>query len=112
MILHLTKLEPKRMTVPCLQNIGSCEYDVCEMIKNHQTEFCPMFPPHAQCGCPLKKAVYSLTDAPVAIPDFGEIFAKILQGGYEGNITFIDKSSGTEVGCIAITFQIEPSELL
>ncbi|GFX92007.1 hypothetical protein TNCV_5004711 [Trichonephila clavipes] len=68
-----------------------------------------MFPNPNECGCPMKRGSYSMKDAPMALPNFGEIFAKILQGDYEGNITFIDKSSNKQLGCIAIGFQIEPS---
>ncbi|GFT34834.1 uncharacterized protein NPIL_494211 [Nephila pilipes] len=108
MKMSLMKLEPRRMKVPCLQDIGSCTYDVCDMIKNHKDTFCPMFPDPKDCGCPMKANSYFMKNAFVPIPDFGEIFAKILQGGYEGNITFIDGSTNTEVGCVAMTFQIVP----
>ncbi|GFR29335.1 retrovirus-related Pol polyprotein from transposon TNT 1-94 [Trichonephila clavata] len=91
------------------EDSDKCTYDVCEMITNHRSEFCPMFPNPNECGCPMKKGSYSLRDAPVVLPNFGEIFAKILKGDYEGNITFIDKSSNKQLGCIAIGFQIEPS---
>ncbi|XP_055927794.1 ganglioside GM2 activator-like isoform X2 [Argiope bruennichi] len=109
MKMDLIKLDPRKMNVPCLDNIGSCSYDVCELIQNHRSEFCPMFPNPDECGCPMKAGYYSLKNAPVVLPDFGEIFVKILKGHYEGNITFTDKNSNKQVGCIAITFEIEPS---
>lgn len=52
------------------------------MIQNHKDQFCPMFPPKATCGCPMKKSKYSLQKAVVALPDFGQIFAKILKVSY------------------------------
>lgn len=110
MTLKLTKLDPKVMPVPCLKNIGSCSYDVCEMIQNHKDKFCPMFPPGIECGCELKKSDYNLKNAEVDLPNFGEIFAKILEGHYNGTITFDDTNTKTEVGCIAVTFEIKPSE--
>ncbi|KAG8201349.1 hypothetical protein JTE90_016826 [Oedothorax gibbosus] len=109
MKLDLTKLQPRKMTVPCLQDIGSCTYDVCSIINNHKESFCPAFPDPTKCGCPMKAATYSLKNVGVAIPNFGEIFVNILKGGYEGKITFHDKSSGTEIGCVAITFEIVPA---
>ncbi|KAF8785881.1 Ganglioside GM2 activator like protein [Argiope bruennichi] len=108
-ILYPGNVNPRKMNVPCLDNIGSCSYDVCELIQNHRSEFCPMFKNPDECGCPMKAGYYSLKNAPVVLPDFGEIFVKILKGHYEGNITFTDKNSNKQVGCIAITFEIEPS---
>ncbi|CAL1287327.1 unnamed protein product [Larinioides sclopetarius] len=109
MRLNLIKLDPRRMNVPCLESIGSCSYDVCGMIENHRSVFCPAFPNPDDCGCPMKVGTYNVKDALVAIPDFGQIFVKILQGHYEGNITFVDKATNTQLGCCAMTFEITPS---
>lgn len=49
------------------------------MIENHKDSFCPMFPPSVKCGCPMKTSLYHLKNALVVLPNFGEIFAKILQ---------------------------------
>ncbi|GIX97905.1 uncharacterized protein CEXT_389401 [Caerostris extrusa] len=111
MALNLTKLNPRVMHVPCMEDIGSCTYDVCTMIQNHRSEFCPMFPNPDECGCPIKVGSYFMKDGFVAIPDFGQLFVKILQGNYEGTITFTDTSSNTQHGCIAIKFEITPSTM-
>ncbi|GBL96505.1 hypothetical protein AVEN_229947-1 [Araneus ventricosus] len=78
MKLDLIKLDPRRMSVPCLDNIGSCTYDICEMIENHRSEFCPMFPNPTRLRM-SNSLIFLMKDAPVAIPDFGEVFVKILE---------------------------------
>ncbi|GFT26181.1 hypothetical protein NPIL_234011 [Nephila pilipes] len=54
-------------------------YDVCEMIKNHKDTFCPILSDPNECSCPMKTGSYFMKNAFIVIPDFGEIFAKILQ---------------------------------
>ena len=68
--LDLQKVDPFPMTVPCLEGVGSCEYDICKvmmrmmimmmmMMYMHQIitdagdSLCQYFPESQPCGCPL-----------------------------------------------------------
>ena len=51
--MDLKKVTPFPMTVPCLDGVGSCEYEICPMILDLADSLCPAFPPSQPCGCPL-----------------------------------------------------------
>merc|ERR1712126_264212 len=51
--LDLHKITPFPMTVPCLNGVGSCEYELCPMIEDMADTVCPSFPENQPCGCPL-----------------------------------------------------------
>merc|ERR1712060_767335 len=50
--INLHKDTPFPMTVPCLNGVGSCEYELCPMIED-MADTCPSFPEGQPCGCPL-----------------------------------------------------------
>merc|ERR1739845_130396 len=50
--LDLHKITPFPMTVPCLNGVGSCEYELCPMIEDMADTVCPSFPENQPCGCP------------------------------------------------------------
>merc|ERR1712059_141696 len=45
--MKIQKLTPFPMTVPCLNGIGSCEYEICPMIVNDPDTWCTAFPDSA-----------------------------------------------------------------
>ena len=72
--LDLQKVDPFPMTVPCLEGVGSCEYDICkvmmmmmmmttmmmimmmyilQIITDAGDSLCQYFPDSQPCGCPL-----------------------------------------------------------
>ena len=53
--LVLEKVTPFPMTVPCLDGVGSCEYDICKIIENSADTLCTFFPENQPCSCPLLK---------------------------------------------------------
>ena len=70
--LDLQKVDPFPMTVPCLEGVGSCEYDICkvmmmmmmmmvmimymrQIITDAGDSLCQYFPESQPCGCPLLK---------------------------------------------------------
>merc|ERR1712203_636562 len=50
--MDLKKIAPFPMTVPCLDGVGSCEYDICSYIENMSDILCPAFPAYQPCSCP------------------------------------------------------------
>ena len=59
MKLDLKKLTPFEMTVPCLNGVGSCVYDLCEIISNTPS-LCDALPEYQPCSCPLLKGEMNL----------------------------------------------------
>lgn len=103
--VRVDKLEPQRMPVPCLNGAGSCEYNVCDhIITGHSDIFCSL----GSCSCPLKAKSYSGSSLHYTLPRIGgPVFAKILQGNFEGNVTFYNKVTSRVYGCLGIKFNIK-----
>merc|ERR1712080_814617 len=53
-VMEIKKLTPFPMNVPCLNGIGSCEYEICPIIEAGVDTWCPSFPESQPCGCPLQ----------------------------------------------------------
>lgn len=106
--LRLQKLEPRQMTVPCFRRFGSCSYDVCQMITNYPSLLCPTFPQGERCGCRAQPGRYLADLIPVALPNFGSIIGKIMQGNYNGNATLLN-ARGKTLGCLEFDFAIKNS---
>lgn len=104
--LRLNKLEPRRMRVPCFRRFGSCSYDVCQMIFDYPETICPMFPSGINCDCEAPAGTFVSNRTPMKLPNFGRMFHRIMQGNYEGNATFVDRS-GTTIGCLQLLFSIK-----
>ncbi|XP_074599205.1 uncharacterized protein LOC141853688 [Brevipalpus obovatus] len=103
--LTLIKLEPERMLVDCINGIGSCVYDVCnELLPNNQVTFCQL----GICQCPFTMKKYASTSLPYQIQDLGgPVFGAIMQGNFEGNITFFNKLDNKIYGCLGMKFKIQ-----
>ena len=57
MKLDLKKIDPFPMTVPCLDGVGSCDYDICQIITDMGATVCDHFPEGQPCGCPLLQVI-------------------------------------------------------
>merc|ERR1719270_27740 len=51
--MDLTKMEPFPLDVPCLNGLGSCEYDFCKILVDNGDQLCDQMPEGQPCGCPL-----------------------------------------------------------
>ena len=105
--IRVDKLEPQRMPVPCLSGVGSCQYDACtQIIQANPGIFCSL----GSCSCPLEAKSYTASQLEYSLPRLGgPVFAKILQGNFEGNITFFNRISSREYGCLGMKFTIKAS---
>merc|ERR1719516_814119 len=72
--MNLNKLTPSPMHVPCLNGVGSCEYELCPMITDMGDQLCPSFPPGRPCGCPLKAGEITIVGLQLPVQDMGPIF--------------------------------------
>lgn len=96
------KLDHPSVTIPCIGNIGSCDYtDICSL-----SQMIPSCPPQfvaagVPCQCPFQKGNYTLP------PLTQEIDASVfLPGEYTAKAT-ITSSSGVQMGCYIITVEFE-----
>jgi len=106
--LKLQKLEPFPMTVPCLNGIGSCPYDLCPMIVDMADVLCPSFPESQPCGCPLLAGEMNLPGLVVPVPDMGPILGAVMEGSYEATASFYGASNPDKsLGCIILAFSLE-----
>merc|ERR1712055_948638 len=108
MFLDLKKLTPFEMKVPCLNGVGSCEYDMCEMIENSADTLCPIFSPSQPCGCPLLAGDMDLKGVTMEIQDMGSILGPVMEGGYWANATMYGTSNPEKLlGCVIFEFELE-----
>jgi len=101
--LALKKLDPFPLNVPCVNGLGSCEYDGCKIIES----LCDTLPPNVPCKCPMPAGHYVFQDVPFKIPDMGFVMDKLMAGSYSGEITFYSKAAPqTLVGCFDMDFKL------
>ena len=108
MFLDLQKITPFPMKVPCLDGVGSCEYDMCEYLVNMSEYLCPGFPDYQPCSCPLLKGDFILENVQTPVPDMGPILGAVMEGGYEATATLYGLSNPDKIlGCMKMTFSLK-----
>merc|ERR1712223_1166523 len=102
--MDLTKLEPFPLDVPCLNGLGSCEYDFCKILVDNGDQLCDQMPPGQPCHCPLLKNEWDMKGVTVPIPDFG-LLNNLMVGSYKSRATFYGKSTpDNKVGCMEFEY--------
>ena len=106
--MDLHKLTPFPMTVPCLNGVGSCEYEICPMIENMADSLCPSFPENQPCSCPLLAGEMELYGVQTPVQDMGPILGAVMEGEYEATATFYAESNKDRIlGCVEFTFALK-----
>jgi len=101
--LKLQKLDPFPLNVPCMNGLGSCEYDGCKVLES----LCNTLPPNVPCKCPMPAGHYEFKDVPFKIPDMGALMDKLMAGSYKGEISFYSKATPSNlVGCFDMEFKL------
>merc|ERR1712126_386370 len=101
--LRLQKYQPFPLNVPCMNGIGSCDYDGCKVLD----KLCNTLPPNIPCKCPMPAGHFVFDGVKFKIPDMGKIMDKLMAGKYKGEIKFYGKSVGSDkpVGCFDMDFE-------
>ncbi|XP_064490283.1 uncharacterized protein LOC135401691 [Ornithodoros turicata] len=102
MKMMLYKLEPFRMPVPCWSKFGSCTYNVCQLINKHKDVLCPSVNGERDCACPIPAGTYRNAEFDIALPRFMKLLATILQGNYDGDLTFYNDDTKKIYGCVGM----------
>merc|ERR1711962_216239 len=106
--MAIKKLTPFPMNVPCLNGIGSCEYEICPMIEAGVDTWCPSFPENQPCGCPLKAGEIVLNGIELPVQDMGPVLGPLMEGDYRATATFYGASAKDEIlGCVEFTFTLK-----
>ncbi|CAG0886256.1 unnamed protein product [Cyprideis torosa] len=107
--LNLKKLDPD-LTVPCLDGIGSCTYDVCPLFDVAGDLLCAIFPNPDECQCPIPSGSYGTQPGSplvLEVPYIDDIITAILVGRFEGTMTFHRPSTPDEaLGCLLLKFEL------
>jgi ganglioside GM2 activator len=104
--LKLVKQDPFPLEVPCLDGLGSCEYDICSIILNLEDTLCPAFPVGQPCSCPLMAGDFTISGAKIPVPDFGPILSALMVGRYKAKAELYGASDpDNKVGCIDFEFK-------
>ena len=82
--LDLEKVTPFPMTVPCLDGVGSCEYDICKIIENSADTLCTFFPENQPCSCPLLKGEMEIDGLELEV----QVKAKLIKCKNRGYLYF------------------------
>jgi len=102
--LDLQKQDPFPLDVPCLNGLGSCEYDICSIIESNSEQFCPAFPDFQPCHCPLLKGHFQMSGVKLDVPSFGAL-DYLMVGSYKARATFYGKSTSDRLlGCMEFDF--------
>jgi len=106
--LDLHKITPFPMTVPCLNGVGSCEYELCPMIEDMADIVCPSFPEGQPCGCPLLAGDMHLDGIEMPVQDMGPILGEVMKGSYRATAMLYGASAPDKtLGCIEFTFTLD-----
>jgi len=105
--MDLKKLTPFPMTIPCLNGIGSCEYEACPLIEEG-TPICDALPDTQPCHCPLLAGNFRMNDVKIPVQDMGPVLGPLMEGGYSAKMTWYGASDKDNIlACLDMTFTLK-----
>lgn len=94
------KIGPNFIEIPCIDHLGSCTYNICDLLEEVQT--CPqkLVDHGIHCKCPYKQGAYSMPgiSATIGAP-------VLFNGEYNATATLMT-SGGAFAGCYKATFKV------
>eukprot|EP00118_Oscarella_pearsei_P007746 m.38674 g.38674 ORF g.38674 m.38674 type:complete len:210 (+) comp32625_c0_seq1:64-693(+) len=94
------------ITVPCIENIGSCTYDdVCSLIPPLSECPPPLSTYGIPCQCPLKQGSYAIPSYSVDIPEISGLPSWLSNGDYHLKAAL--STNGKSVGCYEAYVSLE-----
>lgn len=90
-------------TIPCVSNVGSCNYDVCNLLSQtfivNGVKTCPaqLNANNIPCTCPIMAGTYTLNPSVFDIPELAGIWTVFASGDYHVHATVLE--NGVQTGC-------------
>ncbi|KAK3098175.1 hypothetical protein FSP39_016882 [Pinctada imbricata] len=108
-VLIKKKLLGNYQKVPCVANVGSCTYDVCDLIGEGSNDQCADYylKNHFPCHCPLPNGTFSFAPTSFTIPEATGAFSWIASGEYTVDVQLVDESTKEEKGCYHVDIELE-----
>ncbi|XP_022291336.2 ganglioside GM2 activator-like [Crassostrea virginica] len=98
--VHIQKHALFWITVPCISNVGSCSYNLCELLGPNTTECAPQLrSQNLPCHCPFQPGTYTLHPATFQIPQMSGVWSWLASGDYRVDAKIVDTNTGEEVAC-------------
>ena len=94
------KNEDLDFDIPCINDLGSCTYKVCEIYEKYRKELCRTLD---ICHCPTEAGeIVKLEDMSVKMPDLG-IFQSIFKGTFKVTVTLSSPMNqfSQKLGCFS-----------
>ncbi|XP_060601063.1 ganglioside GM2 activator-like isoform X1 [Ruditapes philippinarum] len=100
--------------VPCISNVGSCHYELCDLLSGrsfNNTNHCPneilTSTPDFPCACPFKPGTYHLNPTTFIIPELAGVWKFLASGDYKAHAEIKDTSTNEIVGCYDVQVSTE-----
>ncbi|XP_061177261.1 ganglioside GM2 activator-like [Saccostrea echinata] len=99
--VHIQKHALFWITVPCLSGVGSCSYDLCNLLSTFNATQCPpqLRAQNLPCHCPFQPGTYTMTPAVFKIPEMSGLWSWLASGDYRVDAKITDTQTGEEVAC-------------
>ncbi|XP_005103957.1 ganglioside GM2 activator [Aplysia californica] len=92
------------VTVPCISDVGSCHYDLCNKLSEaFSAKGCPaeLKANNVPCTCDtLKPGTYSLNAQKFTIPELSGLYSWLASGDYKVDLKLTDRATKKQVGCV------------
>ncbi|KAL3882834.1 hypothetical protein ACJMK2_029138 [Sinanodonta woodiana] len=100
------------MWIPCLFKLGSCSYEVCDLLSSiYATEGvqCPLLLDNSNvnCTCPFQPGTYKVEKETFQLPTVPAGFGLAVRGNYTVEAKLVDTTTKKVVGCYAMTVSIK-----
>ncbi|XP_014662989.1 PREDICTED: ganglioside GM2 activator-like [Priapulus caudatus] len=103
-VLTIEKKELIWLTIPCVDNVGSCTYnDICPMLPSICDQIPALRKYGIPCTCPIRPGNYQMPLTDVKIPDEG-IPSFLENGKYKARMEL--SRSGKQIACYALHFSL------
>ena len=95
--IEIVRSKTPKVKVPCIDDKGSCKYDVCNFwMPRYADKFCKF----GICSCPIKKGTYYIKDLEFNVPKLASlsIINSMLSARYSVEITIYNSESKRTYG--------------
>ncbi|KAK3097084.1 hypothetical protein FSP39_006236 [Pinctada imbricata] len=89
--------------VPCLSGVGSCDYELCDLLSRNfihdNVTTCPqqLVDQNLPCTCPFQPGTYTLKPTTFTVPKLDSLWSWLASGDYHVDAKLIEESTGEEV---------------